>query len=35
VLRPIEFSRIKGGKPFDTRTPWFSALLGEIGQPSA
>lgn len=35
VLRAIEFDRIKGGKPFDTRTPWFGELLGEIGQPAA
>ena len=32
VLRAIEFDRIKGGKPFNTGTPWFSQLLGEIGQ---
>ena len=32
VLRAIEFSRIKGGKPFDPKTPWFAELLGEIGQ---
>ncbi|MBX3750419.1 MAG: pyrophosphate--fructose-6-phosphate 1-phosphotransferase [Opitutaceae bacterium] len=32
VLRAIEFSRIKGGKPFDPRTPWFAELLGQIGQ---
>src|SRR5215218_7857896 len=34
-LRAIEFDRIKGGKPFDIGTPWFSALLDSIGQPSA
>ena len=34
VLRAIEFSRIKGGKPFDPRTPWFAELLGQIGQPA-
>jgi diphosphate-dependent phosphofructokinase len=34
-LRAIEFSRIRGGKPFDISQPWFSALLGSIGQPSA
>jgi pyrophosphate--fructose-6-phosphate 1-phosphotransferase len=34
-LRAIEFSRIRGGKPFDISEPWFSALLGGIGQPSA
>jgi pyrophosphate--fructose-6-phosphate 1-phosphotransferase len=33
VLRAIEFERIKGGKPFDTRTPWYVELLGAIGQP--
>jgi pyrophosphate--fructose-6-phosphate 1-phosphotransferase len=33
VLRPIEFSRIRGGKPFDPATPWFAELLAEIGQP--
>jgi diphosphate-dependent phosphofructokinase len=32
-LRAIEFPRIKGGKRFDTSVPWFSDLLGEIGQP--
>ena len=33
VLRAIEFPRIKGGKPFDTTTPWFGTLLTQIGQP--
>jgi pyrophosphate--fructose-6-phosphate 1-phosphotransferase len=32
-LRAIEFPRIKGGKPFDTRREWFTELLGELGQP--
>jgi pyrophosphate--fructose-6-phosphate 1-phosphotransferase len=32
-LRAIEFSRIKGGKPFDTATGWFGELLADIGQP--
>jgi pyrophosphate--fructose-6-phosphate 1-phosphotransferase len=32
-LRPIEFPRIKGGKPFDTDVAWFSELLAAIGQP--
>jgi len=32
VLRAIEFSRIKGGKPFNINTPWFEKLLKEIGQ---
>jgi len=31
-LRAIEFSRIKGGKPFDIDTPWFEELLAEMGQ---
>jgi pyrophosphate--fructose-6-phosphate 1-phosphotransferase len=33
-LRAIEFDRIKGGKAFDTTSPWFTALLGELGQPA-
>lgn len=33
VLRAIEFPRIKGGKPFDIDTPWFTRMLTEIGQP--
>ncbi len=32
-LRAIEFSRIKGGKPFDIKTPWFGEMLDQIGQP--
>lgn len=32
-LRAIEFSRIKGGKPFDTSLDWFHELLELIGQP--
>jgi pyrophosphate--fructose-6-phosphate 1-phosphotransferase len=32
TLATIEFSRIKGGKHFDVSTPWFAALLREIGQ---
>ena len=32
-LRACEFPRIKGGKPFDIDAPWFTALLGAIGQP--
>ncbi|MGR8933776.1 MAG: pyrophosphate--fructose-6-phosphate 1-phosphotransferase [Gammaproteobacteria bacterium] len=32
VLRAIEFPRIKGGKPFDIDTPWFTQTLAEIGQ---
>jgi pyrophosphate--fructose-6-phosphate 1-phosphotransferase len=34
-LRTIEFERIKGGKPFDPAAEWFTAMLDEIGQPSA
>jgi pyrophosphate--fructose-6-phosphate 1-phosphotransferase len=34
-LRAIEFSRIKGGKPFDIATPWFGEMLAQIGQPHA
>ncbi|ACB73441.1 pyrophosphate--fructose-6-phosphate 1-phosphotransferase [Opitutus terrae] len=33
VLRAIEFTRIKGGKPFKPTTPWFADLLKSIGQP--
>jgi len=32
VLRAIEFPRIKGGKPFNFDTPWFTQTLAEIGQ---
>ncbi|MGZ4603699.1 MAG: pyrophosphate--fructose-6-phosphate 1-phosphotransferase [Kineosporiaceae bacterium] len=32
-LRVIEFTRIKGGKRFDTSLPWYRALLDELGQP--
>lgn len=32
-LRPIEFGRIAGGKPFDIDVPWFGELLAAIGQP--
>ncbi|WP_163544272.1 pyrophosphate--fructose-6-phosphate 1-phosphotransferase [Occultella kanbiaonis] len=31
-LTAIAFPRIAGGKAFDLTTPWFGALLGEIGQ---
>jgi len=34
-LRAIEFSRIKGGKPFDITTGWYGELLEGIGQPPA
>ncbi|GJM03149.1 MAG: pyrophosphate--fructose 6-phosphate 1-phosphotransferase [Rhodomicrobium sp.] len=33
IMRACEFERIKGGKPFDTRVPWFDELLADIGQP--
>lgn len=33
ALSTIEFSRIKGGKPFDLETNWFRKMLIEIGQP--
>ncbi|HLF20902.1 MAG TPA: pyrophosphate--fructose-6-phosphate 1-phosphotransferase, partial [Aestuariivirga sp.] len=32
-LRAIEFSRIKGGKPFDVTVTWFREMLDQIGQP--
>ena len=32
VLRAIEFPRIKGGKPFDIDTAWFTECMAEIGQ---
>jgi diphosphate-dependent phosphofructokinase len=32
-LRAIEFSRIKGGKPFDINQTWYTDLLAGIGQP--
>ncbi|MDD4101317.1 MAG: pyrophosphate--fructose-6-phosphate 1-phosphotransferase [Kiritimatiellae bacterium] len=32
-LRACEFSRIKGGKPFDIGADWFTELLQAIGQP--
>jgi pyrophosphate--fructose-6-phosphate 1-phosphotransferase len=31
-LRAIEFPRIKGGKHFDVKNPWFRELLAAIGQ---
>jgi len=33
VLRAIEFPRIKGGKPFNIDTPWFTETLAAISQP--
>ena len=32
VLRAIEFPRIKGGKPFDIDTAWFTDMLSELSQ---
>jgi len=32
-IRACEFSRVKGGKPFNVRKGSFRKLLGEIGQP--
>lgn len=32
TLRAIEFDRIKGGKPFSLKEPWFTDLLKEVGQ---
>jgi pyrophosphate--fructose-6-phosphate 1-phosphotransferase len=32
VLRAIEFTRIKGGKPFNLDVPWFGEMLQQIGQ---
>ncbi|MFT3874946.1 MAG: pyrophosphate--fructose-6-phosphate 1-phosphotransferase [Propioniciclava sp.] len=32
VLRPVEFSRIAGGKPFDITQQWYLDLLEAIGQ---
>ena len=31
-LRIIEFERIKGGKRFDTATPWFGDMMAHVGQ---
>ena len=31
-LRTIEFPRIKGGKAFDVKTPWFAEVMDYIGQ---
>ncbi|MBT9257840.1 pyrophosphate--fructose-6-phosphate 1-phosphotransferase [Phycicoccus sp. MAQZ13P-2] len=31
-LRPVEFPRIRGGKAFDPTVPWFTELLGSLGQ---
>jgi len=32
VMRCIEFPRIKGGKAFNMKVPWFQTVLAEIGQ---
>lgn len=32
-MRIIEFSRIKGGKPFNPNQDWFIEMLKDIGQP--
>lgn len=32
-LRAIEFDRVRGGKPFDIDTAWFTEMLQAIGQP--
>jgi len=32
-LRAVEFPRVKGGKAFDSDLPWFTDLLGAVGQP--
>ena len=31
-MRPIEFPRIAGGKPFNTSEAWYQELLQAIGQ---
>jgi pyrophosphate--fructose-6-phosphate 1-phosphotransferase len=31
-LRAIEFSRVKGGKPFDPTVAWFKDVLAACGQ---
>lgn len=31
-IRPIEFERVKGAKPFDTSKEWFQNMLKDIGQ---
>ena len=31
-LRPIEFARIAGGKPFDITQDWYREMLQAIGQ---
>ena len=31
-IRAIEFERVKGGKPFDTKQEWFVKMMKDIGQ---
>jgi hypothetical protein len=31
-LRAVELEWIAGGKKFDVSAPWFTQLLGEIGE---
>lgn len=33
ILRPCEFPRIKGGKPFDIKQAWFREMMAEINAP--
>jgi pyrophosphate--fructose-6-phosphate 1-phosphotransferase len=35
ALRAIEFTRIKGGKPFAVGVEWFAPLLRAVGQPQS
>ena len=32
-LKAIDFTRIKGAKPFDIFVPWFTEVMDTIGQP--
>ena len=32
IMSCIDFNRIKGGKPFNINTDWFTKILTEIGQ---
>jgi len=34
ILRPCEFTRIKGGKPFDTNLGWFREMMAEVMGPT-
>jgi pyrophosphate--fructose-6-phosphate 1-phosphotransferase len=34
ALRAIEFTRIKGGKPFDVSVGWFKQMIAGLGQPA-